>query len=319
MSSHSRHLDRMMRILQVRALRSRTGRNGAGRSAASPSLARLALLGAAVAIGCADQPDPHCIATTLPFALKLVRSDVVESTPGACDAFRDTFVVEPRIGLWPYYQSDTEGQPDYDLGALAIQTADLGSLVYTAQGFGLDNTASDGQLYSYGSFASPEPDGQNFCSVPELSPTRVVLPEVAPVSDDPATPDTDESFPGQGPVDSTITWSNVRVYVTAATFGTQMDADFTDTRIAPTGESCAISYRALGLAPAVRCAATDADGNEIVNADGTYQVDEDICNPEPDLAAGRPTGSGIAPNVRYECDPVTAYCLIEGDSVPALR
>jgi len=299
MLSHPHNLDRMMR--------------------ASRSLARLALLGAGVTIGCADQPVPHCIATTLPFALKLVRGDVVESTPGACEAFLDTFVVEPRIGLWPYYQGGPDGQPDYDRGSLSVQTADLGSLVYTAQDFGLDNTAPDGQLYSYGNFASAEPDGQNFCSVPELSPTRVVLPEVAPVPDDPATPDVDESFPGQAPVDSTINWSNVRVYVTPATYGTQMDANFKDTRIAPTGESCAISYRALGLAPAVRCAATDADGNEIVNADGTYEVNEDLCNPQPDLAAGRPTGSGIAPNVNYECDPVTAYCLLAGDSVPALR
>lgn len=293
--------------------------NVAGRSTASRRWARLALLGAGVSIGCVDQPRPHCIATTLPFALKLVRGDVVESTPGACDPFFDTFVVEPRIGLWPYYQSGSDGQPDYDRGSLAIQTADLGSLVYTAQDFGLDNTAPDGQLYSYGDFESSEPDDENFCRVPELSPTHVLLPELMPVPDDPATPDVDESFPGQSPVNSTIVWSNLRVYVTAATFGTQLDATFTDTRVAPTGESCAISYSALGLAPAVRCAATDADGNEIVNADGTFAVDEELCNPQPNLAAGRPTGSGIAPNVSYECDPLTAYCLVTGDRVPALR
>ena len=77
------------------------------------------------------------------------------------------------------------------------------------------NAAADGQLFSMGDqrFRTRR---DNICTVPTLSPTRLVLPAIAAIPDDPATPDDDESFPGQAPVvDATLNWSNVRVYVTA--------------------------------------------------------------------------------------------------------
>jgi hypothetical protein len=45
----------------------------------------------------------------------------------------------------------------------------------------------------------------------------------------------------------------------------------------------------------------------------------ELCDPEADPDNGRPTGSGISPSANYECDPVTAFCVIAGDTVPALR
>jgi hypothetical protein len=279
------------------------------------ALALVTMLGA-----CVDQPKPHCIATTNAFAVKLIELQRAESAAGACMGFGpDGFNADPEVGLSPYFQRAGDGQPDYDRGSLAVQTAELGSFFYTAEGLGVANAAPDGQIYSLGDFATAEPDDDNFCTVPTLSPTRLVLPEIAAVSDDPATADVDESVPGQAAVDAALDWSNVRVYVTAETYGTQMDGEVLDTRVTPTGDSCAITYRAVGLSPAIPCAALDPDGAPLLNADGSFQLDPAACEPEANLAEGRPTGSGISASARYECNPVTAFCMIEGETIPALR
>jgi hypothetical protein len=278
--------------------------------------------GAVLLLGLAacDQAKPNCIATTNPFAVKLIQLAQAESVPGACAEFGPaSFNADPSVGLAPYYLRGSDGQPDYDHGSLAIQTAELGTLVYTAQGLGVLNAATDGQLYSMGAFSSTEPDNNEICTVPTLSLTHVVLPEIVAVEDDPATADVDESVPGQAAVDVALDWSNLQVYVTADTFGTQMAGDIIDTRLTATGDSCTITYRAVGLSPAVSCAVLDAEGAPIQNEDGTFQTDVELCNPEPNLAAGRVLGSGISPSARYECDAQTAYCMIEGDTFPALR
>jgi len=274
--------------------------------------AGLSLVAAAAALGgCVDQPKPGCISTTNAFAVKLITVDgPIESAPGACTGLGpETFNALPEIGLSPYYARGSDGQPDYERGSLAVQSAEIGTYFYTAEGFDVGNT-SGGNIYSLGDFTSAKPGSDNFCTVPELSPTELVLGALAPVPDDAAT-EADESFPGQPPVSALLEWSNVRVYVTADIFGTQMDGDLVDTRTTATGDTCTYSYRALGLAPAVSCAATDADGNPT--------IDESLCEPEADIAAGRPLGSGISPSARFECDPVTRFCLIEGETVPALR
>ena len=267
-------------------------------------------------MGCADQPKPYCISTLSPFAVKLVE----QTRAGSCDGFGPGgFNADPEVGLSPFYTRDAKGQPDYARGSVAIQTAELGSLYYAAEGAGLPNTAGDGGLYSRGDFTGARPDADDFCSAPSLSLTHLVLAEIPAVEDDPATPDTDESAPGQPAVDVSLDWSNVRVYVTAASFGTQMDADLVDTRLTPEGSGCAITYKALGLAPAVSCAATDADGAPLTNDDGSPQLDPAACDSEADPEAGRFTGSGISPNAAFSCDPVTAFCMVAGDVVPSLR
>lgn len=275
---------------------------------------------AAAALTSCEQPDPGCITTTNAFAIKLVAvGEPVESAPGACTGFGPSgFNALPEIGVSPYYAQGSDGQPDYRRGSIAIQTAEIGTFFYTARDFEVGN-AADGTIYSLGNFSSSKPDADNFCTVPELTPTRLVLPAIAEIPDDPATAEADESFPGQPAVDATLEWSNVRVYVTADTFGTQLDADLVDTRINEAGASCTYTYRALGLAPAIACGATDADGAPLFNPDGSPVLAPELCEPEADLAAGRPLGSGISPSARFECDPVTAFCVVEGETVPALR
>ncbi|HWO07948.1 MAG TPA: hypothetical protein VNN80_00670 [Polyangiaceae bacterium] len=287
----------------------------------SRGCACLAAVASAALGSCVDQPPPLCVTSTAAFAVKLIEAgDRVESTPGACTGLGPaTFNADPEVGISPYYLRAGNGQPDYKRGSIAIQTAELGALVIAAEGRGVTNTP-DGQLYSRGDFASAEPDEQNFCNVPSLSPTRVLLPAIDPVADDPATADVDESLPGQAAVDATLAWSNVRVYVTADIFGTQMDGELVDTRVTPAGDSCTITYRALGLAPAIPCMALDPEsGAPLTNPDGSLQLDPAACNSEADPASGRYFGSGLSPSARFECNAETGFCMIEGDSVPALR
>jgi hypothetical protein len=284
--------------------------------AARRAAAVFTLASALGAFGCVDEPKPNCISTVAPFAVKLVE----RSRTGACETFGpDGFNADPEVGLSPFYLRNEKGQPDYSHGSLAIQTAELGTLFYAAEGADVPNSAADGALYSRGDFSTSRPDADDFCTVPTLSRTHLVLAEIPAVADDPATVDEDESAPGQPAVDVSLDWSDVRVYVTAASYGTQMDADLVDTRITPAGDSCAITYKAVGLAPAVSCAATDEDGAPLTNPDGSPQLDPDACNSEADPAAGRVTGSGISPNAAFSCDPVTAFCMIDGETIPALR
>jgi hypothetical protein len=270
---------------------------------------------------CADQPQPNCMVATAPFVFKLIeRGDRQESAAGACEAFGpESFNAHPIVGAAPFYTRDEKGQPNYDMGSLGIQSSELGTLVENATNFEVENSAADAQLFSFGAFTSSLPDADDVCPVPQLSQAHVALTELAAVEDDPATEDVDESFPGQPAVDVTLEWSNVRVYVTPAIFGSQIQADLLDTRRTPDGATCAISYRAMGLSPAVPCQALDAEGMPLSNGDGSPMLDATLCDPEANPEKQRFTGSGISPSTRYVCDPVIAYCVLDGDTVPALR
>jgi hypothetical protein len=263
---------------------------------------------AAAAVSC-DQPKPFCIVTPAPFAVRL---DEV-SRDGDCDDLGPaSFNADAVVGIAPYYLRDEKGQPDYHRGSIAMRTSEVGTLVDTAAGYDVEST---GQLYSMGDFRDELPDDDELCHVPTLSATRLELPEVPAVEDDPATEEDDETFPGQPAQDITLEWSNVKIVVSAALFGSQVEADLTDTRVTAAG-TCTIRYKALGLSPAVHCFKSDAEGNPVMKDDGTYDIDPDLCNSEADPAAGRFSGSGISPLSDTECDAVTGYCLLRGDSVP---
>jgi hypothetical protein len=263
---------------------------------------------AAAAVSC-DQPKPFCIVTPAPFAVRL---DEV-SREGSCEGLGpEGFNADSVVGIAPFYKRDDKGQPDYHRGAIAMRTSEIGGLVGTAEGYGVEST---GQLYSMGDFATELPDDDELCHVPTLSATRLELEELPAVEDDPATEDDDETFAGQPAQDITLEWSNVKIVVSAALFGSQVSGDLTDTRVTAAG-TCTIKYKAIGLSPAVHCFKSDEEGNPVVKDDGTYDIDPDLCNSEADPAAGRFSGSGISPLSNTQCDAVTGYCLLRGDSVP---
>jgi len=279
-------------------------------------------------VSCGDQPKPGCLTTTAPFAMKLIKMGPLrESTPGACtrvappspggpadDPFKNgpvSFNADPEVRVISYYEKDSKNQPNYDKGSVAIQTAEIGALAFTGPG-GVDaNVATDGKRYSFGAFSGTGPDADDFCMVPTLEPTHLML---TAVPDDPMTME-DETAP---PVDMKLVWSNVKVYVTPASYATQIQADLEDTRVAPNGDVCTINYRAVAMAPAVPCGVPDADGAPMKNADGTFQTDEEQCNPLANPAMGRFLGSGISPNTNFICSPQSAFCVLDSDVVPAL-
>ncbi|MET0341216.1 MAG: hypothetical protein ABW252_09445 [Polyangiales bacterium] len=272
----------------------------------------------AVVSGC-DQPKPNCLTAQASFVLKLAeeQNSRQESAPGACVGFGPaSFNADPHVGIAPYYAKDKKGQPDYRKGSIAIRTAELATLVANAEEH--DVTPIQQVLHSIGQFVTEEPDGDDFCRAPAFAqPTRVVIPAVS-VPDDPATANADESFE-QAAVDATLTWSDVDVYVTPASFGTQVRAKLSDRRVTPDGRVCTINYTARGLAPAVSCQVTDDDGNPVQKADGTFEVDPTLCNPEADPSKDRFTGSGISPTTNYECDATIGYCVLAGAAFPALK
>jgi hypothetical protein len=263
------------------------------------------VLAAAAAMSC-DQPKPFCIVTPAPFAVRL-KMDKME---GACDNFGPAgFNADPTVGISPYYERDDKGQPDYRRGSIAMRTGEVGTLEQTAADRKVENSASGGKTYSMGEFAQAEPT---------LSETHLVLEELPAVPDDEATPDDDESLPGQPAQDITLKWSDVKIVVSAALFGSQMQGKLIDTRVGADGESCTITYSAIGLSPAVPCFRED-DNGPIKKDDGTFEIDAELCNPEANPAKGRFAGSGISPLSDTECDDVTGYCLLRGDSVPAYK
>jgi hypothetical protein len=271
-------------------------------------------------VNCADEPKPYCLVSPLNFSVKLIEKDRQESVPGACDAFGPaSFNANAVVGLVPFYPQDSKGNSDYLNGSVGIQTAEVGTVFFTARDAGIDNTAKDGQVYSFGKFASGRTDDNDLCHVPTLSPTHVVVAAVPDTPNDPTTPDVDESAPGQPAADITLVWSNIDIYVSPANYGTQFQADLLDTRVNDAGEKCSITYKAVGLSPAVLCIITDADGNPVLNDDGSKQFDPTLCDPIANPANGHESGSGITVNTDYECNLTTTYCAIKGDSIPAIK
>jgi hypothetical protein len=95
--------------------------------------------------------------------------------------------------------------------------------------------------------------------------------------------------------------------------------------------SCTLDYHAVGLYPAIDCTAPvyklGADGKPEVDMDGNpvvekYQADPTLCSPDADPDNGRPTGSGINPDVKTKCvafvPDAQFYCVLDGEP-PAFK
>jgi hypothetical protein len=93
------------------------------------------------------------------------------------------------------------------------------------------------------------------------------------------------------------TWSNLQIYTTAAAQGTQFSADVTISQTVG-GAACPVSYKAIGMWPAVGC------------ADQNGMPSDDLCNPCAEPSNGRALGSGINFNFPTHCDPVLLTCTL---------
>lgn len=273
-------------------------------------------IGCSALVACAGEPKPACLTlSTASYATKLIE---LQRSGDCADYSVDAFNADPEISVSSFFARDAKGQPDYHKGSVAIQTIELGTLLANAQMFGKDNKATGSEIYALGKFATDLPNDMNFCPAPTLSPAHLVLDALPAVADDPSTM-ADETFAGQPAVDIELTWSDVNVYLTAASVGSQVGGHLKDTRKAPDGSTCTVDYTALALAPAVPCKVVDDKGMAVMASDGTFQIDETLCSPDPDPSKNRFTGSGISVDVAYECDPTLFYCVVKGTAIPSLK
>jgi hypothetical protein len=226
---------------------------------------------AAVLMACASEdPERQCVVaravsdgSTGSFAAAYALKEGQDPTRACAQ-----LTAEP-VGLQKYYSEDPAA-PD----TVAIRSARVGKL--------LEQYASRLAApapYSLGELGEV-PGEDNFCDVPELSATRVEVPE-------------DSAGPAQS---FTYAWSHLRIYNTPRIPGTQFAADLRYTE-----NGCTADYEVKGIWPVVNCGS------------GTPKMPNDaLCDPKPDFEAGRLRGSGINPLFPVRCDPVALICVLTG-------
>jgi hypothetical protein len=225
----------------------------------------------------------------------------------------------------------------------------------------VDDKDEDCNINAVGDFAANEPDSNDMCQVKTLSKSGVHFPGASVDVDggipcDRAKGDQDcidnimnveKTFcaevdpmdpmaPGECMVtvtfpdtDVVYEWSDMNVYVTAATVGTQFSAKL---KLTVNNDVC--EYNAIGMWPAVDCGVHDPDTFAVTGSDPAF------CNPEPDAPNGRPVGSGISPDFGpVVCDAAVGLipvvddyytrlaqgfplsvprCVLNADKIPAL-
>ncbi|MGV3625194.1 MAG: hypothetical protein ACO1OB_30555 [Archangium sp.] len=134
-----------------------------------------------------------------------------------------------------------------------------------------------------GRFQTLLPDDRGICTVVDVADTEQNYPPVV----DEMGMETDPALSLR------YKWEGVRVISTAEFPGTLLDGKVTITE-----DACTASYKVYAVHPVVFC-----DPAETTMKDGKpYNV---ACDPEPDVAAGRITGSGMNAAIEPTCIPVT--------------
>jgi hypothetical protein len=252
------------------------------------------LLGASIVganNGC-QQGAVKCAASRTPFAAVYKKV----AGPASCDALKGE-----KVGINTYNPDDGNARPNLSKASIAIQTESLGTLGDDAEKAGLPDPNKAHKPYALGVITNSNAEPvNNFCSVPELSVALQEFPEQ---------PEDKAMMVDAVPARSVqYVWSNVQLYVTPIKLGTQFSADL---RLTDDAVEC--TYRVIGLSPYVPC------GVEDPNDPKKQIVDLGACAPEPNVDAGRATGSGIDPDLAVACDPELFVCVLTKDSLPALK
>ncbi|HTN86060.1 MAG TPA: hypothetical protein VL242_20310, partial [Sorangium sp.] len=126
-------------------------------------------------------------------------------------------------------------------------------------------------------------------------------------------------------------WSNLQVYVTAANLGNTFQADLTYTE-----GTCTAKYRVVGLWPQVGCEkyveqdmidpeteepVLDEEGNVVKEIVPTGEPEDKLCDntPDPESPYFIPVASGISEDLKVKCDPTMLVCVLDSQTVPALK
>lgn len=241
-----------------------------------------ALAGATLfATGC-EAERVYCQAAHGAFAVKLIK----KTGDGACSELKGGV-----FGVQSYNYVGSDGRPDINKPLMAIQHDVLGATVGDAEARLGEVPDPAGHSYAKGDFSSAKPDKDSLCYVPTLAAAEQNIPALPEIPADPEDPES-TATPAEPAHSFKYDWSNMGFLVSEAAIGNQFYGD-----LSYTADGCTATYEAWGLFPAVSCDA----------GDGT--ADETLCDPFPDVAAGRATGSGISPDFTITCDPDLLLCV----------
>jgi hypothetical protein len=267
-------------------------------------LSGLVAAGAVVglAASCSDQPRIKCTAGHGAFAAVYSGGDPNCTPKGE------------EIGVEAYnYPLADNSNVDPRRGSLGMAALDLAAAVAArnptpdpGQPVEID-TDTTHKPFSLGDWLSAEPGPDEFCTVKDPNPTEQRLPFVEAKPPTMPLPDGGGGTPAKLAYYRKYEWSNVRFYNTPALPGTQLVADLTYTAADGTadggvGTPCTSTVRVVGLWPSVHCESDDPMT--------MGPIDESKCSPEADNSKGRPTGSGINPDLKTKCDPDLKLCVL---------
>jgi hypothetical protein len=244
-----------------------------------------------------EQPKILCLTAHGGYA---VRYTLVEGT-GPCAMLKGGV-----FGVQSYVEGGPGKAPVFTKPPVAMKPAEIGELIdaYAA-------TVDSSTQASVGTFADEKPGPDGFCTVGTMSPVALTLAAVPPMPKPDGMGMTD-ALPA---VEVRYDLSNVRFYVSPAVLGTVMSADLTYVK-----DGCTAKYKLSGLYPAVACERIDTvtgpDGKPMAKRSG--EPEAEACSTCADPANGRPTGSGIGPDIDNVCDPESLLCVPAKDP-PSIR
>lgn len=248
----------------------------------------------------------------LPYAAKYY----AVGTPGATCASKGD-----QIGFETYHPKgggDNGEQPDFSVPSnVAFQNDSLGGMIAGRKGRGLDPEGVGSQdpssgahiapkraPYASGKFTTVEPV-DDFCVVTDLVPAEQDFTSAEAVPPDPMDP-MDPGLDALPASTMKYEWSDVKVYVTAASLGTQFAGHLKYTQ-----DTCSAEYNVAGVWPAVSCG-VDKDVDDGMGGMMKITVpQESLCCPSADPLGGRITGSGINPDFPLKCDPDLLLCVLD--------
>jgi hypothetical protein len=192
-----------------------------------------------------------------------------------------------QVGMQKFFNQDQDARD-----SIAVRSRRMGGLLAA-----LKLRADPAPTYepsSVGGLTTEFPGADNFCDVPELTPSRLEAPALPAGLPDGGT-QPDGGPPAQAAQSITYEWSNLRVYNTPEIPGTQFLAELRYTE-----NGCTADYSVKGIWPVVSCATAG-------------KPDQGKCDPFPDPSVGRLRGSGINPIFPVTCDPVALICVLTGE------
>jgi hypothetical protein len=258
------------------------------------SLPLVALL-AVGSCGKATQPKPQCKAQQEEYAARYFDPEM----SGTC---ADGQVLVAEGVFLQYYRPAVNGIPK-----IAIEAGSVADALGAAD----ERMVTDGVVaepeFSIGSFADIFPDDNDMCEAKTLTETSVSVPMLPAMPPD--HPDAVDA------VTLKYKWSNVKMLTKPLSNAIHFGANLTRTD----GE-CVVSYKVEGIYPVVHCGnGTKPKEDEMgMPIPGETEPDPESGDPDPSACepsmVGADHGSGLSPEIAYECEATTLLCVPKAKS-----